>query len=119
MNIEQGEIWEVEFFPNAGSEMGKKRPALIVNHPSIGKLPLRTIVPITHWSETYRNYPWMIKLVNSPESGLSKISAADCFQIRNFSHHRFIQKIGEIESDLLREVHEIILKTLNPEYTLC
>ena len=28
MNINQGEIWEVEFFPNVGSEIGKKRPAL-------------------------------------------------------------------------------------------
>lgn len=24
MNINQGEIWEVEFFPNVGSEIGKK-----------------------------------------------------------------------------------------------
>ncbi len=24
MNIKQGEVWEVEFFPNIGSEIGKK-----------------------------------------------------------------------------------------------
>jgi len=118
MSINQADIWEVEFFPNRGSEIGKKRPAIVVSHNRIGKLPLKTIVPITDWSSNYSNYPWMIKIDKSKLNGLSKTSAIDCFQVRNFSQSRFIEKIGTIDEELLFKIHEIITKTLNPEYKI-
>jgi mRNA interferase MazF len=118
MSIEQGEIWEVEFFPNVGSEIGKKRPAVVVSHDLIGRLPLKTIVPITEWSNSFSNYPWMLKLQSSEDNGLKKDSSIDCFQIRNFSIHRFVKKIGNIDEATLKQVHSTILKTLNPKYKL-
>ena len=90
----------------------------MVSHNKIGKLPLKTIVPITQWSEGFSGYPWMIRLENNKTNGLSKTSAIDCFQVRNFSHNRFVQKIGMIENELLYKIHETIVKTLNPTYRL-
>lgn len=116
MSIKQADIWEVEFFPNRGSEIGKKRPAVVISHDKIGKLPLKTIVPITNWSSSYSYYPWMIKLEKSLENGLSKTSAIDCFQVRNFSESRFVKKLGSIDEDLLYEIHNTVAKTFNPEY---
>ena len=118
MNISQGEIWEVEFFPNVGSEIGKKRPALVVSHNKIGRLPLKTVVPITEWSKAFVNYPWMINIESTKVNGLSKESAMDCFQIRNFSNKRFIRKIGSINTETLVLVHSTIAKTLDPRYQL-
>ena len=118
MNISQGEIWQVEFFPQVGSEIGKIRPALVISHDMIGKLPLKTIVPITGWSKNYENYPWMIKIKNDTINMLDKLSAIDCFQVRNFSNKRFIKKIGVVDSDLLYLVHETVLKTMNPKYKI-
>lgn len=118
MSINQGEIWEVEFFPNVGSEIGKKRPALVVSHDLIGKLPLKTIVPITGFSSSFSAFPWMIKVLPNKDNGLSKVSAIDCFQVRSFSIKRFIKKIGILDSDMLLEIHSTILKTLNPKYKL-
>jgi len=117
-NIEQGEIWLVEFFPHRGSEIGKRRPAIVISHNSIGRLPLKTIVPITDWKERYRNYPWMLPLDPDAENGLHKRSAIDCFQIKNFSDNRFIQRLGRIDPGLLRQIHETVAKTLNPIYIL-
>jgi mRNA interferase MazF len=85
---------------------------------NIGRLPLKTIVPITHWSDNFIDYPWIIKLISNKTNGLSKVSAIDCFQIRNFSHNRFIAKIGVIDKPLLFSIHETIAKTLNPAYRL-
>ena len=116
--IMQGDVWEVEFFPNIGSEIGKKRPAIVVSFDSIGKLPFKTVVPITEYSENYRHYQWMIQLINTPMNGLAKVSAIDCFQIHNFSDSRFSRKIGQIDEALLREIHQVIAKTLNPKYRL-
>jgi len=118
MNINQGEIWMVEFFPKVGSEITKLKPAIVVSHNEIGRLPLKTIVPITDWKKNYAHYPWMLKIEEDTLNGLSKTSAIDCFQIKNFSNERFVEKIGEVDEVMVKKVHQIIGKTLNPLYTL-
>ena len=118
MNIRQGEIWLIKFFPKIGSEISKIRPAIVVSHDEIGRLPLKTIVPITDWKANYAYYPWMVQIVDSAENRLSKVSAIDCFQIKNFANERFVEKIGEVDEVMIREVHETIAKSLNPAYIL-
>ena len=49
MNINQGEIWLVDFELNIGSEIKKTRPAVVVNHNSLGRFGLKIVVPITEW----------------------------------------------------------------------
>ena len=123
MNIEeeailQGDIWMVRFHPNIGSEISKLRPAIIISHNTIGRLPLKTIVPITDWKSAYNNYPWMFQIGPSKENGLTKKSATDCFQIKNFANERFVEKIGYLQHNTLKEIHAIVTKTFNPNYTL-
>ncbi len=45
--MKQGEIWQINLDPTIGAEIQKVRPAVIVNDNSLGKLPLKIIVPIT------------------------------------------------------------------------
>ena len=118
MSINQGEIWMVECFPKVGSEITKLRPAILVSHNEIGRLPLKTIVPITDWKHNYTHYPWMLKIDADTLNGLSKTSAIDCFQIKNFANEGFVKKVGEIDEVMIKKVHETIAKTLNPVYVL-
>ncbi len=118
MSINQGEIWLVEFFPKVGNEITKLRPAIVISHNTIGKLPLKTVVPITDWKERYKNYPWLIKIKADRMNNLTKLSAIDCFQVKNFANERFIKKIGLVESRILKEIHEKVIKTFNPLYQL-
>ena len=118
MNINQSEVWLIEFYPKVGSEITKRRPGLVVSHNAIGRLPLKTVVPITEWKEQYEEYPWMVKVKNDAINGLGKLSAIDCFQIKNLSHERFVRKLGDVDGYVLKKVHTIILKTLNPMYTI-
>jgi len=118
MSINQGEIWMVEFFPKVGSEITKLRPAIVVSHNEIGRLPLKTIVPITDWKNNYVHYPWMLKIEVNALNGLSKTSAIDCFQVKNFSNKRFVKRVGEVDEMIIKKVHETIVKTLNPAYVL-
>jgi len=119
MSINQGEIWLVKFFPQVGSEISKKRPAIVVNHNSIGRLPLKVIVPITDWKEQYKNYPWMLKLLPNTLNGITKPSAIDCFQIKNFADGHFVEKVGTVDKQTLETIHETIVKVLDPRYGLC
>ncbi len=118
MSISQGEIWLVRFYPQVGSEISKLRPAVVVNHDTIGRLPLKTIVPITDWKANYAHYPWMLQIKANKANGLSKTSAIDCFQVKNFSDERFVEKIGFVDDVILRGIHRTLAKTLNPSYKL-
>lgn len=102
--MKQGEIWLINLDPTVGSEIRKTRPALIVNDDSLGKLPLKIIVPITDWKEKYTIAPWMAKLNPDKVNGLKKVSAADTFQIRSVSEKRFIRKIGVVSDVTMDEV---------------
>jgi len=118
MSISQGEVWLVKFYPQVGSEISKLRPAVVVSHDTIGKLPLKTIVPITDWKKNYVHYPWILQIKTDKDNGLSKTSAIDCFQVKNFSNERLVEKLGFIDAVLLQSMHQTIAKTLNPNYTL-
>jgi len=118
MNIRQCEIWMVAFDPSVGSEIQKIQPAVVINYDAMGRLGLRTIVPITGWKDDYKEFPWIIKLEKSKENGLSKTSTLECYQVKNFSQKRFVKKIGVIDSELLLQIHKAILKTFNPTYQI-
>lgn len=102
--MKQSEIWFIDLEPSKGAEIRKTRPAIIINDNRMGKLPLKIIVPITEWKDHYENAPWMVKILHEETTGLSKLSAADCFQIRSISEERLVEKIGFINHQLLLEI---------------
>ncbi len=113
--MKRGEIWLINLDPAIGAEIKKTRPAVIVNSDALGILPLSVIVPITDWKNHYSIAPWMVKLTSTSLNGLSKTSAADCFQVRSVSHNRFTKKLGQINNDKMNEIARglaLILKIL-------
>src|SRR6056297_4046765 len=102
--MKQGDIWLINLDPTIGAEIKKTRPAIIVNDDSLGKLPLKIIVPVTDWKDRYDLAPWMIKLEPDSRNGLYKDSSADCFQIRSLSKQRFVRKLGKISKAELEEI---------------
>jgi len=113
--MKQSEIWLINLDPTIGAEIKKTRPAIIVNDNSLGKLPLKIIVPLTDWKERYAVAPWMVKIYTDHLNNLSKESAADCFQIRSISEERFIKRIGKISANNLDEIKEALSKVLTIE----
>ena len=94
--MKRGEVWLVNLDPTVGTEIRKTRPAILVSSDLVGILPLRVIVPITDWKDRYDVAPWMVRIEPTPANGLTKTSAADCFQIRSISTNRLVRKIGEV-----------------------
>ena len=89
--MKQSEVWILNLDPTIGAEIKKTRPVIVVNDDALGKLPLKVIVPVTNWKEKYSIAPWMIKIKPDSSNGLSKDSAADCFQVRSVSKDRFVR----------------------------
>jgi mRNA interferase MazF len=93
ISMRRGEVWLLNLDPTLGAEIKKTRPIVIVSHGSIGILPLRVIVPITHWQERYTVAPWLVKIAPSTVNGLLNTSCADAFQVRSVAQQRFVKKL--------------------------
>jgi mRNA interferase MazF len=88
----------VRFDPSVGAEIRKVRPAVVVSVDTVGRLPLRIVVPLTDWQHAFASLPWFVYLPVSPTNGLTKDSGADAFQVKSVSENRFISFLGSITS---------------------
>ena len=89
--------------------MTKLRPAVVISDNSVGKLPLRVVVPVTDWKERYADFPWFTELQSTSGNGLSKRSGADGFSIKSVSLERFAEKLGSLTADDLHDIHYTIV----------
>ncbi len=110
--MKRSEIWLINLDPAIGAEIRKKRPAVIASADSIGVLPLRVIVPITEWKEHFAKTPWMVLLNPSSENNLDKPSCADTFQVRSVSQNRFINRLGKVDLNKMKEIELALAKVL-------
>ena len=111
--MKQGEIWLISLDPVVGAEINKTRPAIIINDDALGILPLKIIIPVTEWKTRYFNAPWFVKIEPFEKTGLTKESAADCFQIRSVSDSRLIKKLGKVDQASLEKIQFALSKVLS------
>jgi mRNA interferase MazF len=102
--MKQGEVWLINLDPTLGAEIKKTRPAVIANADSLGKLPLKIIVPTTDWKDKYSVATWMVKIDPDSFNGFTKDSAAGCFQVRSVSQERFVVKLGNVSEEIMEEI---------------
>jgi mRNA interferase MazF len=113
--MKQGEVWLVSLDPTIGSEIKKTRPVIIVNDNTLGKLPLKIIVPLTDWKDRYDEAPWMVKVDPDRQNKLTKASSADCFQIRSVAEERCVKRIGQVNIDIMNKIRIALAVVLNIE----
>jgi mRNA-degrading endonuclease toxin of MazEF toxin-antitoxin module len=66
----RGEIWLVNLDPTVGAEIRKTRPVIVISSDYIGKLPLKLVVPVTDWKDSFTSDLWHIRLDPSDDNGL-------------------------------------------------
>jgi mRNA interferase MazF len=52
----------------------------------------------------------MIQVSPNKQNNLSKISSADCFQVRSLSEKRITKKIGKVDKDTLDKIKDGLAK---------
>jgi len=102
--ISRGEIWSVNFDPQIGAEIQKKRPAVVINMKGVNYLPLHIVVPITKAENRCNNIFWMVALTPTTINGLKSNSFADASQVKSIAIERFGSKIGVLDNMLLNEI---------------
>ena len=109
--MKHAEVWMVDFSPKVGQEIDKVRPAIIVNHDSMGALQLKVVVPITDAIRSIRD--WHVLLSPSKNNGILKDSVADCFQVKSISKDRFVKRLGVLSPNEMEEVKLGLIKVLD------
>ena len=100
----RGEVWRIRFDPAEGDEIRKVRMAVVLSEDRIGRLRLKIVVPITEWKPAYARHSWFVRLVPTPNNGLTKESGADAFQVKSISENRFLERVGELAPGELDEI---------------
>lgn len=98
----------MDFDPGVGAEIQKLRPALVVSVDSVGRLPLRMVVPLTDWKNQYANFPWFVLIPADTDNGLLKDSGADAFQTKSVSLNRFVRPLGAVAGTHIDDVASAI-----------
>lgn len=102
----QGEVWDIDFSPTVGREQGGLRPALVISNERFNRIAngLYIVVPITGIDRGFRHHLRLLP----PEGNLPKPSVAMCDQVRSHSELRFRQKRGDVSTQTLEEVRQIV-----------
>jgi mRNA interferase MazF len=85
-------------------EQTKLRPAVVVSDPNVGRLPLRIVVPLTHWQPRYSTFVWFVFVPIAPENGLSVDSGADAFQVKSLALSRFRDNLGVLTATQMDDI---------------
>ena len=107
-----GDIYEVDLDPVVGSEIGKRRPALIVSNDINNEYSETvTVLPITG-QPAKKQYPFEV-LLSKGIAGLSVDSRVMANQIRTVDKRRLVSFRGSLASQYLSQVEKALKIHLN------
>jgi mRNA interferase MazF len=100
--IQRGDVVLVSLDPVVGSELGKTRPAVVLQNDLANRSsPTVTVIPIS--SQVDRVFPFQV-LLPAGEGGLERDSKALCEQIRTVSRRRLVDQLGRLPATRLDEI---------------
>ena len=110
----RGDVYLVNLDPIIGKEIGKARPAVIIQNDIGNKFsPVTIIAPISSVKEITKPLPIMIFLEKG-EGGLNENSYVDCGQIRTLDKDkRLITKFGSLSKSKMSEIDKALKISLS------
>ncbi len=112
--VSRGDIWSVNLEPKEGSEMGKRRPCLVVTNERANKSSsVVTVVAVTTSSPS-RPYPFMVevpKTANMPQQ-----SWVNCSFIRTVDKARLGKWYTSLDSATMKKVNKALLVELGIDF---
>lgn len=111
MNIKRGDVYFADLSPVRGSEQGGQRPVLIVQNNVGNKYSPTVIVAAITAKITKAKLPTHVE-VEASQVGLLKDSVILLEQVRTIDKTRLIQKLGQLEEEVMLKVNEALIISL-------
>jgi len=109
IEIRRGDVIDIDLEPVRGHEMGKTRPAVVVQNDIGNKYsPLVIVSPIRGAEHIKKLYPVIVH-IQKGTGGLDKDSVVQCDQIKSLDKLRIVKKRGHLSKDIMKKV-DIALK---------
>lgn len=114
----RGEIWQVEFDPQLGSEIQKRRPALILSVDELNKSPAGVVIVVPGTSTalvsptTGRLVFGYCEVAPSTLNGLKNKTYFLAQQVKSASVLRLIKKVGVLETSHRKTIADRIAQLL-------
>ncbi|KAB2846017.1 MAG: type II toxin-antitoxin system PemK/MazF family toxin [Melioribacteraceae bacterium] len=110
----RGDVYLVNLDPIIGKEIGKARPAVIIQNDIGNKFsPVTIIAPISSVKEITKPLPIMLFLEKG-EGGVNEESYVDCGQIRTIDKDkRLITKYGSLSKSKMNEIDKALKISLS------
>ncbi|MEM8832627.1 MAG: type II toxin-antitoxin system PemK/MazF family toxin [Cyanobacteria bacterium P01_G01_bin.19] len=114
-NCRCGSIWLVCFDPSVGTEIKKTRPALIISPTDFNSVRSKvTLLPISSTViKTKKIAPVVVRIPATRENGLNVESTILAIEPNTFDKKRLVKCLGDLESDYLKEVKQILKSYLD------
>ncbi len=108
--IRRGDVYRVSLDPVLGSEVGKTRPAVVLQNDLANRTsPTVTVLPVS--SSVRRVYPFQVRL-RPGEGGLERESKILCEQIRTVSRERLESRLGHLPENRLDQIRAALERHL-------
>ncbi|MEN6571621.1 MAG: type II toxin-antitoxin system PemK/MazF family toxin [Anaerolineaceae bacterium] len=108
----RGEIWELSLSKSKRSRAAQTRRVVLLSSDSLGILPLRVVIPLVPWSDTYLTVPWMVRVPPTLNSGLDSVMAADALQVRSVQTQHLLHRVGELPRTLVDQISRAVNEIL-------
>ena len=111
-SISRGEVYLVRFDPVEGSEVGKTRPALVLQNDIANRTsPVTIVAAISSQFNPSHLYPTEV-LIKAGEAGLTIDSVVLLNQIRTIDKTRLLSLLGKMEPQTIFQVERAIKVSL-------
>ena len=102
--MKRGEVWEVNFDPQIGSEIKKARPAVIVEREPFTRL--RRTVAVVPRSAAHAESEFPL-LVATRFKGFAGVAVVD--QLKACDKSRFIRQLGRLSESEMEEISRAVV----------
>jgi mRNA interferase MazF len=112
--LKRGEVWLADLNPTQGSEQAGIRPVILFQNDLISRFSTTILtIPLTT-NQRRAELPICLAIAQG-DGGLKQDSVALCFQMRVLDKTRLIRKLGQLNSETIVQLEEVILLTLGYE----
>lgn len=113
-SLNRGDVWLANLNPTQGSEQAGIRPVIVFQNNVISQFST-TIITIPLTTNQRRSSLPICLLIKQGDGGLSQDSVALCFQLRVLDKTRLIRKLGQLNSETIAKLEDVVLLTLGYE----